>query len=184
MNLKNIVLILSAITTGLIAGLFFGYQVSVIPAFKTLSDANYIAAMQAINVTIPQDPFFEFNFLGAAIFLPVAAYLHRSTPGSRLFPLLVVATILYIVGTLGVTMVANVPLNDTLAAFSLHSSTPQQAAIARVAFEDPWNTWNLIRTLASIGALVLVIVASLSVSTRPIQAHLSEKTMAKRKENW
>src|SRR5256885_13559728 len=89
MKLRNTVLTLAVITTGLIAGLFFGYQVSVIPAFKTLSEANYIAAMQAINVAIPQDPFFEFNFLGAAIFLPVAAYLHRSTPGSLRFPLLV-----------------------------------------------------------------------------------------------
>lgn len=61
MKIKNIVLTVAAITTGLIAGLFFGYQVSVIPAFKTLSDVNYIAAMQAINTAIPQDPFFELN---------------------------------------------------------------------------------------------------------------------------
>ena len=134
---------------------------SIIPAFKTLSDANYIAAMQAINVTIPQDPFFEFGFLGAAVFLPVAAYLNRNTPGSLRFPLLVGATLLYIIGTLGVTMGANVPLNDALAAFSLHASTPQQVAIARSAFENPWNGWHLIRTLASSGSLVLVIVACL-----------------------
>jgi len=68
MKFKNIVLAVAAITTGLIAGLFFGYQVSVIPAFRTLSDVNYIAAMQAINIAIPQDPFFEFSFLGAAVF--------------------------------------------------------------------------------------------------------------------
>jgi uncharacterized membrane protein len=176
MNLKNTVLTLAAITTGLSAGLFFGYQVSVIPAFKTLSDANYIAAMQAINVIIPQDPFFEFNFLGAALFLPVAAYLHRSLPGSLRFPLLVAAALLYILGTLGTTMAANVPLNDTLAAFSLHSSTPQQAALARSAFEGPWNSWNLIRTLASVGSLVLVIVACLSPCTTPAgpNQHLSK----------
>src|SRR5579884_425500 len=111
MKFKNIVLAAAAISTGLIAGLFFGYQVSVIPAFKTLSDVDYIAAMQAINIAIPQDPFFEFSFLGAAVFLPVAAYLHRSIPGSRQFPLLIGATLLYIIGTLGVTMAANVPLN-------------------------------------------------------------------------
>jgi uncharacterized membrane protein len=77
-------------------------------------------------------------------------------------------------------MGANVPLNDTLAAFSLSSSTPQQAAIARSAFEGQWNTWHLIRTLASFGSLVLVIVARLSPSVRPIQATLTEKTTVKR----
>ena len=162
MRFKNIVLAGAGITTGLIAGLFFAYQVSVIPAFKTLSDAQYVASMQAINLAIPQDPFFELNFLGAAVFLLVAAYLHRSASGSRRFLLLVGAALLYLIGTLGVTMGANVPLNDTLAAFSLSTATPQQAEIARAAFEDSWNTWNLVRTLASIGALVLVIVACLS----------------------
>ena len=156
MNFKTIILTLAIITTGLIAGLCFDYQVSVIPAFKTISNTSYIAAWQAIILAIPQDPFFEFCFLGAAVFLAVAAYLHRST---RQFPLLVGATLLYILGVLGVTWVANIPLNDTLAAFSLSSSTPQQAAIARAAFEDPWSTWNLIRTLTSIGALVLALIA-------------------------
>lgn len=182
MKFKNIALAVAVITTGLIAGLFFGYQVSVIPAFKTLSDANYIAAMQAINIAIPQDPFFEFSFLGAAVFLPVAAYLHRSTSGSRRFPLLIGATLLYIIGTLGVTMVANVPLNDALAALSLSSLTPQQAAIARAAFQDPWNTWHLIRTVASIGALILAIGACLSPGVRSLQANLGEKMTVKREE--
>jgi uncharacterized membrane protein len=162
MKLKNTMLILATIATGLSAGFFFGYQVSVVPAFQTLSDVHYIAATQALILAIPQDPFFEFNFLGAAVLLPVAAYLNR---GSQRFLLLMGATLLYIIGSLGITMVANVPLNDALAAFSLSSSTPQQAAMARAAFEDPWNTWSLIRTLVSIGALVLAILACLSSHT-------------------
>ena len=164
MKLKNTILILATIATGLIAGFFFGYQVSVIPAFKTLSATTYIAATQALIIAIPQDPFFEFNFLGAAVLLSVATYLNR---GSQRFLLLIGATLLYIIGSIGITTVVNVPLNDALAAFSLSSSTPQQAAMARAAFEDPWNTWNLIRTLASVGALVLVIIACLSPDTIP-----------------
>lgn len=175
MNLKTIILTGAAITTGLSAGLLFGYQVSVIPAFQTLSDADYIASMQAINIAI-QNPIFLLIFFGAALFLLGAVYLHRSTPSSLLFQLLVAATLLYIVGTLGITIAANVPLNDALAAFSLHSSTAQQAAIARSAFQGPWNTWHMIRTLAAFGSLVLIILACLSPSTRPIQANLSQKT--------
>jgi uncharacterized membrane protein len=170
MKFKTIVLAGAGITTGLIAGLFFAYQVSVIPAFKTISDTQYIASMQAINLAIPQDPFFEFNFLSAAVFLLVAAYLYRSTPRSRRFLLLVGAALLYLIGTLGVTMGANVPLNDALAAFSLSTATPQQAEIARAAFENSWNTWNLVRTFASTGALILVIVACLSPGVRTLEA--------------
>lgn len=164
MNLKKTVLTVAATTTGLSAGLLFGYQVSVIPAFKTLSDKEYIAAMQAINVAI-QNPVFGFTFIGPAIFLPVAVYLHRSTPASLRFKLLVAATLLYIVGTLGITFGANIPLNDTLATFSLQASTPEQAAAVRATFQDPWNNWHIIRTFASIGSLVLVIIAFLSPST-------------------
>ena len=187
MNLKIIVLVIATITTGLSAGLLFGYQVSVVPAFKTLPDTDYIASMQAINVAI-QNPVFLLTFFGAAILLPVAAYLYRSTPGSLRFQLLIAATLLYIVGTIGITVGANVPLNDTLAAFSLHSSTPTQAAIARSAFEVPWNTWHLIRTYASFGSLILVTLACLFPGTRSIhpvpsvhlaQANISEKTPLK-----
>jgi len=164
MNLKKTVLILAATTTGLSAGLFFGFQVSVIPAFMTLSNAEYIAAMQAINIAI-LNPIFMLTFLGPAILLPVAAYPYRSAPASLQFILLVAAALLYIVGSLGITMGANVPLNDALAQFSLHSSTPAQAATARAVFEDPWNNWHMIRTLASIGSLVLVIIVCLSPSS-------------------
>ena len=176
MNLKTTILTLATITTGLSAGLLFGYQVSVIPAFQTLSDTDYIAAMQAINIAI-QNPIFLLVFFGAAIFLLVAVYQHRRTPGSPRFQLLVVATLVYIIGTLGITMGANVPLNDTLAAFSPHLSTLTQAAMARSAFETPWDTWHLIRTIASTGSLVLVSLACLSPDPDPrfTRANLSEK---------
>ena len=164
MTLKNIVLTVAATTTGVNAGLFFAYQVSIIPAFKTLSDRDYIAAMQAINAAI-QNPVFLSNFLGTVFFLPAAAYLHRSKPASLRSKLLLGATLLYIVGTFGITADANVPLNDMLAQFSLHSSTPQQVAKVRAGFEGPWNTWHLMRTIASVGSLVLVIAACLSAST-------------------
>jgi uncharacterized membrane protein len=165
MNLKKTILTAAVTTTGLNAGLLYAYQVSVIPAFKTLADKDYIASMQAINAAI-QNPVFVPLFLGAGLFLPLGAYLEHKTPGSARFRLLVAAALLYIVGALGITFAANVPLNDTLAQFSLQSATVQQAAAARTAFENPWNTWHLIRTLASIGALVLGISACLASGSK------------------
>lgn len=165
MSVKTIVLVCATITTGLIAGLFFGYQVSIIPAFKSLSSEEYIAAMQAINVTIQQDVFFECAFLGSAIFLLAALILLRSKIGSLQYTLLILATILYLIGVLGITIGANVPLNDMLALFPLQSSAPQQVVSTRAAFENQWNAWHLIRTIASVCSLILLVLACLSSNT-------------------
>lgn len=77
MNFEKTSLGLAAVTTGLVAGLFFAYQVSVNPAFKKLPDGEYIRAMQAINVAI-QNPIFLSCFTGNLLFLGAATYLHRA----------------------------------------------------------------------------------------------------------
>ncbi|MEV4380000.1 DUF1772 domain-containing protein [Streptosporangium sp. NPDC049644] len=43
-----------------------------------------------------------------------------------------------------VTMAANVPLNDALAA----------GEVTRSGFEGSWNTWNVVRAVAGTGSLV------------------------------
>lgn len=159
MNIKKTTLTLATIMTGLNAGLFFAFHIAIIPAFKTLSDHTYITSMQAINSAI-LNPVFLSNFIGPAIVWPIATYLHRGEPTR--FKLLLAASLLFIIGTFGVTSAANVPLNDMLAQFSLQSSTPQQITAMRTAFEGPWNNWNVIRTTASIFCLLLSILACIS----------------------
>jgi uncharacterized membrane protein len=175
MNAKTIIMIVAIVTTGLSAGVFFAFQVSIIPAFKLLPDAVYIAAMQSINDIIQNDPFFLFCFIGAGLFLAIAAFMYRTPPGSPRFFLLVAAAVLYIVGVLGVSFAANIPLNDTLAGFSLSSATAHQAALARASYEDPWNAWNLVRTYASVAALALVVIACFLPSTRRFLANIDQK---------
>jgi hypothetical protein len=64
-NAANVVLALAIVTTGLSCGLLFAYQVSVIPAFVSLPDATYVAAMQAINDAIQNALFFRGLFQSA-----------------------------------------------------------------------------------------------------------------------
>lgn len=59
---KTLVLALATITTALVAGVFYGFAVSVNLAFARLPDATYIMAMQAINEAIV-NPFFAVSFL-------------------------------------------------------------------------------------------------------------------------
>ncbi|WP_210515480.1 anthrone oxygenase family protein [Hymenobacter terricola] len=161
MSVKSIVLALATFTTALVAGLFYGFAVAINPAFARLPAPQYIAAMQAINEAI-QNPIFLASFLGAPFFLPLATVLHVGRPVSRRCWLLGAASIMYLVGSLGVTVAANIPLNETLAAFPLQTASPAAAVSARAAFESPWNKWHRVRTIAATVALGLAVGACLS----------------------
>lgn len=158
---KPIVLALATVVTGLVAGVYYGFSVAVNPGLARLPAPAYIAAMQAINEVIV-NPVFAASFFGAPLLLPLAAVLYASGPYRRRFRLLVAATVVFWVGSLGVTVVGNIPLNDTLAAFPLATATPAQAVAARAQFLEPWNRWHTLRTLASVGALALALGACLA----------------------
>jgi uncharacterized membrane protein len=157
---KSIFLALATGTTALVAGVYYAFSVAVNPAFARLPDRAYIEAMQHINSAIV-NPVFALSFFGAPLLLPVAAALHWRAGGRRLH-LLVAASVIFLVGSLGVTAVGNIPLNDQLAPFPTQTATVAQAASARAAFASPWNRWHTVRTVASVVAMALTITACLA----------------------
>ena len=161
MTLTNTTLLITATTTALMAGLFFAWSCSVTIGIARLPDAEYIAAMQAMNRAI-QNPVFLLCFLGTGVLLPLSTYLHYHQPLSVRFWLLLAATALYLIGVLGVTFVGNIPLNEALDKFQLQSASVQEIATQRVKFEEPWNSLTTVRTVTSILAIVLVIMACMS----------------------
>lgn len=162
-TLQTIILIFAALTTALIAGLLFAYACSVNPGLNRLPDTAYVLAMQSINRRI-QNPLFFSAFLGAAILLPLAAYMHFQQPLSPRFWLLLAAAVTYLLGVMGITVGGNVPLNEALDAFSVESATAQAIVDHRTAFEAPWNRLHTIRTIASVAALLFVLCSLLSKS--------------------
>jgi uncharacterized membrane protein len=84
----------ATLTTGLIAGVFYAYAVSVNLGLAAQPDASYVATMQAINERI-QNPTFFFSF-GAALFLLAALASHYRRPRSVRFRLIALACALYI----------------------------------------------------------------------------------------
>ncbi|WP_143309047.1 anthrone oxygenase family protein [Chitinophaga vietnamensis] len=157
MNKQNFSLVLAFMTTALMAGLFYGFSVAVNPGLGMLTDQQYIAAFQAINIAII-NPAFMFCFLGAGAFLVWATVAHRRSPRFRW---LLIATLLYVIGVLFITSAFNVPMNDAIAKFQLAGATPQQMAAARTQFEGPWNGWHTVRTWANILAALACIIAVL-----------------------
>ncbi len=160
-TLQNITLASACTTTALMAGLFYAYSCSVNPGLNRLPDAAYLAAMQSINRAI-LNPAFFIGFMGATVLLPLSTWLHYGQPISLRFWLLLLATVVYLVGVFGVTMLGNVPLNETLDLFNVQTATVEDITAQRAAFESPWNQLNTIRTSASVLAVILVIIACLS----------------------
>lgn len=158
MTVSNVILILTAIGTALMAGLFYSYCCSVVIGLRMLPDPEYIAAMQAINRAI-QNPIFFICFIGTPLLLPLSTYLNYSHPVPLKFWLLFAATILYLFGVLGITAFGNIPLNNTLEKFNLLNASKESIGIQRINFETRWNMLNIIRTISSILSLIVVMIA-------------------------
>ena len=139
----------AVIGSGLMAGLFFVFSVCVMQALSRLPPEQGIAAMNSINMVI-QNPLFLTAFMGTALLglaLIVAAFAWGG-PGNVL---LAAGGLVYIVGTLMVTIVFNVPLNDALEAARAEAAVE----IWQQRYLTDWVWWNHVRTFASIGALAL-----------------------------
>jgi len=156
---RSVTLALATLTTGLIAGVFYAYTVSVNLALAEQPDASYVAVENAIADRI-ENPLFFASFLGAVLFLLAALAAHYRRPRSGRFWLIVLASVLYIGGGFLLTSFVNVPMNYELATVSPDAPAPVLAA-ARDAFEGPWNFWNDVRTVFSSLAFLALVSACL-----------------------
>ena len=136
----EVLLLAATLTTGLMAGLFYAYSISVLPALHDAGAEVVVEVMQRINMAILNAWFF-LGFAGAAL-LGLAAAVAYAIDGARpglLIPVLAGA-VLYL-AQIAVTARVNIPLNNALAAAG--SNDP---AAARAAFEARWVRWNNVRT--------------------------------------
>jgi uncharacterized membrane protein len=145
----------AALGSGLIAGLFFGFSVAVMRGLRRIAPAAGISAMQSINVVI-LNPLFLGVFMGTAVCgvaLAVAAIARWSGPAEFY---LLAGSLLYVVGSFGVTMVFNVPLNNALDAIKADSA---DGASLWARYLSVWTMWNHVRTVASTAAMALFMLA-------------------------
>lgn len=158
MTFKTLSLLLSTVSTALIGGLFYAYSCSVIPGLARVSDASYLQAMQSINRAI-LNPLFFISFMGTLVLLPISVWFFKEQ--SVVFYLLLAAALLYFGGVFLVTMIGNVPLNNLLDAADLGKLDAEGLADLRNKFENSWNFFHRIRTIASFGCIVLVAYAAI-----------------------
>ena len=162
LNLFLILQFITVLLTGLLAGLFYGYDCSVTKGLENISNVAYLEAFQAINKAI-QNAYFFMSFMGCLFILPITTWLSYKTFSATTFYLLLVATLVYTIGVFGITIFGNIPLNEQLAKISISSATESELSILRNAFERPWNFYHKIRTVASIICFCLTIISIINV---------------------
>ncbi len=149
--------LLTALGCGLVAGILFAFSTSVMKALSRLPSPQGIAAMQSINIAVI-NPLFMGAFFGtaAASVLVVIFSLLRWSEAEAVY--LISGGLVYLIGTILVTMAFNVPRNDALAAVD-----PQSADGARLwaGYVNSWTAWNHVRTAAALAAAVSLTIALL-----------------------
>jgi uncharacterized membrane protein len=144
---------LALLASGLMAGLFYAYSVSVIWGLNRADPRAAIDSFNGINVAI-LNPLFLLVFIGVPVLGGLAAILFWQSGHSAAMWLFGASAIVYAVGTLGVTMGINVPQNVALA----NGGVPQDIAAARQiwdGFTAGWMPWNHIRAAAATLSLLL-----------------------------
>lgn len=141
----------AALGSGVVAGVFFAFSSFVMPALARLPAHEGIAAMQSINLVVLNRSFLGV-FLGTGA-LTAPLLLGVPWHGSAW---LVIGSVLYLAGSIGVTMLCNVPRNELLAVVA--PAEPESERIWADYVRD-WSRWNAVRAAASIAAGAAFVAA-------------------------
>ena len=144
LTVRGVLLVVSGLGAALVAGVFAVFSFLVMPALAALPDDAGVAAMQSVNRTAVRPVFMTLLFGTALLCLVVGGW---ELAGARR-PVVLAAVALYLLGAIGVTVLANVPLNDALAV----SGVPWGDYLRR------WTAWNTVRSLASLASAALFVV--------------------------
>jgi uncharacterized membrane protein len=155
--------LISVIGCALIAGVFFAFSTFVMNALSRLQPAEGIAAMQSINITAI-NPLFMTALFGTAatcLLLSVSTLSKLSQPDAVY---LLGGSLFYLIGTVGVTIAFNVPLNNALALVEplgtrIADPSSNEGAKLWAKYLTDWTFWNHIRTVAALIAAILFILA-------------------------
>jgi uncharacterized membrane protein len=136
--------VVGAVGAAVVGGVFLVFSVAVMPAFARLAPGHGVAVMQAVNVTIVRSPF-PVVFLGTALACVARVVLAPGDPAAW------TGAALYVLGGFGVTVGANVPLNDRLVGVD-----PAAPGEFWDRYARRWTAWNHVRTGACVGAAVIL----------------------------
>lgn len=142
---------LLAVTTvgvGLVAGVFFAFSAFVVTGLDRATEHQAAAAMRGINETAVT-PVFMLALMGTAVLCIALAVVAVTQFDHTRAQLAVAGAALYLIGPLGTTIAANVPLNDRLA----------HGDVTWSDYLGPWLAFNHVRALTGLAALAVLVLA-------------------------
>lgn len=148
----------SAIGSGLLAGVFLAFSNFIMAALARVEAGEGMRTMQEINRTV-LNPGFLGLFMGTAI-LSIAClaieFFHQGAPN----PWSIGASLLYLIGGFAVTAAGNVPLNERL---EKEAASDRNGIQVWQMYQPRWTRWNHVRTLA-IGLASISWIVGLSTA--------------------
>lgn len=113
--------------------------------------------MQSINREI-LNPGFFLVFFGSLIAL-ICSTLVAYGDNPKVFGYLLAATMVYLIGTVGITAFGNVPLNNKLESLDIEKLASGKVVEFRSYYESLWNQFHTYRMLFSILTFILTLIA-------------------------
>ncbi|MFI6149273.1 DUF1772 domain-containing protein [Streptomyces sp. NPDC051109] len=155
-RIATALLMVSTVLVGLMAGLFFAFDVSVMPGLARGDDRTYVTAMQNINAVIDGNALFGAVFVVAplAAVASAAVELRRGRRGVAVW--VGAAAVLYLL-VLVITFTVNIPLNNDLADAGDAARIADSSIVDR--FKGTWVAANIVRTLCCTAALTALVRA-------------------------
>ena len=150
----GVLVIISAIGSGLVAGVFFAFSTFIMRSLAKLPAPTGIAAMQSINVYAP-NPLFMLALFGTAATSVAAAVVAIIDWGEPYALYTVIGAAAYLVAIV-LTAVYNVPRNNALD--SIDPNDPGAAAHWE-RYVAEWTAANHVRTIAPLAAAILFTLA-------------------------
>ena len=154
-KLNFVLTFVSALGSGLIAGFFLAFSIVVMRALAQQPTPQGIATMQSINIVVLNPIFFTafFGTAAACLGLIGSAFFRWQRPDAAY---LLAGSLLYLVGTILVTILFNVPRNNALAAVD---ATSAEGANVWANYLSSWTAWNHVRTIAALAAAASFTIA-------------------------
>jgi uncharacterized membrane protein len=138
----DIVLVAAVIAMGLLTGLFYAFDVAVMPGLTAAEDRTLVDALQQM-IELPAFPL----TLLAAPALAAVALVQAYRSGSAKTGRWIIAAFAFYTVMVVVTVAVHFPLNEALMKAGDPARIENLAAV-RDAFVTPWAAWNIARTLA------------------------------------
>ena len=155
LNVRSSLLLGAAITSALSAGIFFAFSTFVMKALAQQVPSGGISAMQSINITVINPWFLAVFFSPLILGILVLLSLLVETDSSLLM-YGGVATLVYLIGTVGVAFGGNIPLNDALAIVSPSSN---EGLVLWANYVTHWTDWTHVRTIAGVVSALMFSLA-------------------------